>query len=111
MTTNIEERFFIAYDIPRIKVNEQIIPSTGECIGYDLVYPEITDSILISLICMEPCSVWGLDLPTREELKQNVLKFYINNVDFWGEPGEIRRDKKQIQDLFKVGRIEECVRI
>ena len=28
--------------IDKIRINEKFIPSTGECIDYDLVYPEFT---------------------------------------------------------------------
>ena len=100
-------------NVEKIRVNEQIIPSSGECIGYDLVYPSFTHEKQIELLKVIMHGTWI-------EMAQHFgTNYYMGRIDFrkhleaetfeealagmtcllWEELSE--KDKERVKDILK----------
>jgi hypothetical protein len=96
MTTNIERQFFDTFGIePKEKVNQTF---NGAEFKVETIkeYPQITDRILLELICIANHNgvYVNLEGPNIETIKNHLLEYFIF----------FRRDvKKYVQKLFKEG--------
>lgn len=123
MTTELEQEFFKVFGIEPIEYRKNVpclnFLSSGICNITDErcnpskcneyrpdktsrlwrdfmeVYPEITDRILLKLICKAHCLMFSIQGSSIELLKENILKEFI----YW--KGDV--DKSEIQQLFKEG--------
>ena len=70
------EELYKKAGVEKIRVNEMIIPSSGECIGYDLVYPSFTVEKQIELLKVIMQGTWI-------EMAQHFgTKFYMGEINF-----------------------------
>ena len=105
MTNEIEKKFFDTFGIEE-KTNKVY----GVQLDYHIDdYPQITDSILLELICihnqyLHPFSIYS---EKKEFLKNDILECMINILNYFyeHEMGEYFRLKQQVRKLF-----EEAVR-
>ena len=77
MTDKLEKQFFDTFGIEKRKTNKIYIPSTSECIAYDLEYPQITDRILLELICIVLNTFQTFEvyrIMEIDSLKEKILK-------------------------------------
>lgn len=100
MTTELEEQFFKTFGIEPIskwhKCKDYSCVCCDEydnCSKREFIYPEITDRILLKLICKVYCLMFSTQGTTIEILKEDILKEFI----YWQEDV----DKNEIQQLFK----------
>ena len=95
MTTDLEKKFFETFGVePRYKCTDGALEpcdeQCNECGYYELSYPQITDHILLELICiLNPYSYpSGKNI---QHLKEGVLEWCI----------KFKNDiKHQVQELF-----------
>ena len=92
MTNKTEKQFF---DIFGIEERELDYPDNFT------YYPEITDRILLELICLQPLSIEFKYPRNIEELKNTLLGYYIEELSLFAEPSEAEIFKQQVQALFK----------
>ena len=64
-------------------------------------YPQITDHILLELICLHNIYVWGVHSNTVNELKNILLEKYIEHVNLMADENEKQEYIQQLQALFK----------
>ena len=104
MTDKLEKQFFDTFGIEKRKTNKIYIPSTSECIGYDLEYPQITDRILLELICIVNTYLdegfWAENLTELKEEVLNNCLLVVNTTDY-GVAGYEEKFKHQVQALFE----------
>ena len=111
MTTDLEKQFFDTFGIEKTCNNKIINPANcpinkmRRCCGCDwLNYPQITDRILLELICVHntylEANLYSLDY---ESLGKEILEDLIEEQ----ESRELKKDyvsddmKQQVQALFK----------
>ena len=117
MTNELEKQFFLTFGIEpeeekyclwecRIPELEHI-PCSKECKHqrHDIYYPEITDRILLELICIHnqyshPFSIYG---EKKEFLKNDILECMINILNYFyeHEMEEYSKLKQQVRTLFE----------
>jgi len=111
MTTDLERQFFDTFGIePRHKCTDGALEPCDEqcnyCGYYELRYPQITDRILLELICIHNTYLetyfYGLEY---ESLRKEILKDLINEQESRElETYYVSDDMKhQVQALFKEG--------
>lgn len=66
-------------------------------------YPEITDRILLELICLNNIYLWETHTSTVNELKNVLLNKYIEHVNLMADENEKQEYIHQVQALFKEG--------
>ena len=107
MITELEKEFFKVFGIKpkwkdkRVKniktyyseEQAQYLRETTKNRNIQLCYPEITDRILLKLICKAYCLMFSIQGSSIEILKENILKEFI----YWQKDV----DKSEIQQLFK----------
>ena len=102
---SIEEKFFKTFGIEKSKLPSFCSDYVGHCIGCKYFrngqrecyeYPQITDSILLELICILTNTFTGETGSNYNKLKSQILKDCINNI----EKGQL---KAQVHSLFKGG--------
>lgn len=71
MATNLEKQFFDTFGIEPKETPSREYDSDGEICSYYVEYPQITDRILLELICI--CSRYGF-CPTARNIKDLKLK-------------------------------------
>lgn len=97
MTTELEEQFFKVFGVEKKCQCKNFINYADcfriptECKEYN--YPEITDRILLKLICKVYCLMFSIQGSSIELLKEDILKEFI----YWQEDV----DKSEIQQLFE----------
>lgn len=110
MTTDLEKQFFDTFGIKQIEYTQCTTIGCkhiyGDCNNcqfhnvYKVDYPQITDSILIELICI--LSRWHLDRRepyeimsiNKEQLKNQILSNSLYIAKFY-------KAKQQVQELFR----------
>lgn len=65
------------------------------------VYPQITDHILLELICLNDIYLWLVHLNTVDELKNILLGKYIEHVNLMADENEKQEYIHQVQAIFK----------
>ena len=102
MTSEIEKEFFKTFEIEPIskwhKCKDYSCVCCDEydnCSKREFIYPEITDRILLKLICKADCLMFSIHGSSIELLKENILKEFI----YWKDDVV----KSEIQQLFKEG--------
>ena len=107
MTNELEKQFFDTFGIEPIELPSREYDSDGEICSYYIEYPQITDRILLELICillsnnspyMFKLGDWNV-----EKLKDTVLTMCIKLPDFleWEDTSEYF--KHQVRTLFEEG--------
>ena len=101
MTTEIEKQFFDTFNIEKTQVDcEQLLRLDCEdcktCKYSVYEYPEITDRILLELVCIA-MGVTDFRASNIEDLKEVVLEVLINGIKYYNSE-EI---KHQVQALFE----------
>ena len=98
MTTNLEKQFFNTFEIePDVescyhKCDTKSYLNCKDCNKATVIYPQITDHILLELICIANDAYIDLKGTNIETMKNNLLENFIF----------FRRDvKQQVQALFK----------
>ncbi len=103
MTTDLEKQFFYTFEIKPYETPSREYDSDGEICSWYVEYPEITDRILLKLICLLSAYFsreqenWFRKCTSIKELKDWVLKAFI----------EVEKrslsiiPKYQVQALFK----------
>lgn len=107
MTTDLKKQFFDTFGI-EAKCETRAEHRKHECYGMvdcdecaSAIYPQITDSILLELICIlskyqkDRGSLLEIDEISLNEIKEEILEMLIYRVDGC---------KHQVQALFKEGR-------
>ena len=115
MTTDIERQFFETFGIEPIGCNDnKNCTGTLDCRTQcpNAKYPQITDRILLELICIankELIKSRHARGENTEELKNNILKTFIEDYTFYSKTYEKTYNrlgynfKQQVQSLFKEG--------
>lgn len=106
MITKLEQEFFKVFEIEPLRYVcyrgfDNCIDNDYNCHCHNkkpckdshAIYPEITDRILLKLICKAYCFMFPIQGSSIEFLKENILKEFI----YWQEDV----DKSEIQQLFK----------
>ena len=99
MTNEIEKKFFDTFEIE---------PKTNQAYGVQLdyyidVYPQITDRILLELICIATASEITVEfkgIKNVEHLKEVVLNYCIERYRYCLHKDEF---KQQVRTLFEEG--------
>ena len=103
MTNELEKTFFDTFGIEPIGCNDN-----KNCTGVldctqcpNVKYPQITDRILLELIFLQPLSI-EFEYPRNiKELKNTLLRYYIEELSLFAEPSEAEIFKQQVQALFE----------
>lgn len=67
------------------------------------VYPQITDRILLELICLKNIYLWETHMSTVNELKNILLNKYIEHVNLMADENEKQEYINQVRALFEEG--------
>lgn len=107
MTNELEKQFFDTFGIEPIEIPSREYDSDGEICSYYIEYPQITDSILLELICMAnqhedyPISTNIKNIQARTlRILLRTEKFYKNYYD---SDGRYKKLVKQVRTLFEEG--------
>ena len=92
MTNKTEKQFFDTFGIEERELD---YPDNFT------YYPDITDSILLELICINPLCVEFIRPKNISELKNIIIKYFIDNLKSYAELSEAEIFKQQVQALFK----------
>lgn len=68
------------------------------------VYPQITDRILLELICLNNIYLWETHTSTVNELKNVLLNKYIEHVNLMADENEKQEYINQVRALFEEGK-------
>ena len=106
MTTELEKQFFDTFGIEPHKVyppQDELFGSREEMTEFfEEAYPQITDSILLELICLISQHITYIDtiekFKTVEELKTLILEEVIYQYKHYGTKNTI---KHQVQAIFE----------
>ena len=110
MTNKLEKQFFDTFGIEPIKKQESELVAIGENIRglkraekpfYE--YPQITDRILLELICLKNTYLWETHMSTVNELKNILLNKYIEHVNLMADENEKQEYINQVRALFEEG--------
>ena len=72
-----------------------------ECNEAKVIYPQITDRILLDLICLNNIYLWETHTSTVNELKNVLLNKYIEYVNLMADENEKQEYINQVQSLFE----------
>lgn len=67
-------------------------------------YPQITDRILLELICLNNIYLWETHTNTVNELKNVLLNKYIEHVNLMADENEKQEYTNQVRALFEEGK-------
>lgn len=102
MTNELEKTFFDTFGIeprimtePRYSLNSEYYEVTVKN------YPQITDHILLELICLNNIYLWETHTSTVNELKNVLLNKYIEHVNLMADENEKQEYIHQVQAIFK----------
>lgn len=103
MTTEIEKTFFDTFGIePKLECIKPSDERCNECGCCELRYPQITDRILLVLICiLNTIDSYSYSSANTRELKEEIL---FNCIEFYQEIGtqqDINTLKHQVRTLFE----------
>ena len=95
MTNELEKQFFDTFGIEPIEIPSREYESDGEICSYYVEYPQITDRILLELICIlnENTTLdetYYQGASTVKELKKLVLKDLIKTKDNFDTIHQVR---------------------
>ena len=103
MTDELTKTFFDTFNIEPIGCNDN-----KNCTGVldctqcpNVKYPQITDRILLELIFLQPLSIEFKYPRNIKELKNTLLRYYIEELSLFAEPSEAEIFKQQVQALFE----------
>lgn len=109
--SEIEKRFFETFGIEKKEYIQCLSvgckhPSKDckDCELSDLwkiEYPQITDRILLKLICLNNIYLWGIHSSSINELKNILLEKYIEHVNLMANENKKQEYIQQVQVLFK----------
>lgn len=68
------------------------------------IYPEITDHILLELICLNNIYLWEAHASTVNELKNVLLNKYIEHVNLMADENEKQEYINLVRALFEDGK-------
>ena len=111
MTNELEKTFFDTFEVETkykcTKDGNCYFQECSKCDWYTRTYPQITDSILLELICihnqyLHPFSIYS---EKKEFLKNDILECMINILNYFyeHEMGEYSKLKRQVRKLFEEG--------
>lgn len=110
MTNELEKKFFDTFGIePEYKTcifkycknkKEYDCENCGDRIWH---YPQITDRILLELICLNNIYLWEIHTSTVNELKNVLLNKYIEHINLMADENEKQEYINQVQALFEEG--------
>ena len=105
MTNELEKTFFDTFGIepktiiePRYSLNTEYYEEKIE------KYPQITDRILLELICLNNIYLWETHTSTVNELKNILLNKYIEHVNLMANENEKQEYINLVQALFEEGK-------
>ena len=105
MTNELEKTFFDTFGIepktiiePRYSLNTEYYEEKIE------KYPQITDRILLELICLNNIYLWETHASTVNELKNILLNKYIEHVNLMANENEKQEYINLVQALFEEGK-------
>ena len=105
MTTEIEKTFFNTFGIepktiiePRYSLNTEYYEEKIE------KYPQITNRILLELICLNNIYLWETHTSTVNELKNILLNKYVEHVNLMADENEKQEYINQVRALFEKGK-------
>ena len=113
MTNELEKTFFDTFGIEPKCQNKFINPSKcpfnesrgcNDCVCFE--YPQISDRILLELICYcykHPFFLRGLNCNTVEDLKKDILLGLINMLYLPISKESKKKIKHQVRTLFEEG--------
>ena len=105
MTNELEKTFFDTFGIepktiiePRYSLNIEYYEEKIE------KYPQITDHILLELICLNNIYLWEAHASTVNELKNVLLNKYIEHVNLMADENEKQEYINLVRALFEEGK-------
>lgn len=105
MTNELEKTFFDTFGIepktiiePRYSLNTEYYEEKVE------KYPQITDHILLELICLNNIYLWETHTSTVNELKNILLNKYIEHVNLMADENEKQEYINLVRALFEEGK-------
>ena len=105
MTNELEKTFFDTFGIkpktiiePRYSLNTEYYEEKVE------KYPQITDRILLELICLNNIYLWETHASTVNELKNVLLNKYIEHVNLMADENEKQEYINLVRALFEEGK-------
>lgn len=108
MTNELEKTFFDTFGVePEYKTcifkycknkKEYDCENCGDRIWH---YPQITDRILLELICLNNIYLWETHTSTVNELKNVLLNKYIEHVNLMADENEKQEYINQVRALFE----------
>ena len=111
MTNELEIQFFQCFGIkpfiycskPRLDCDARNKGSCRKDCEYysSVLYPQITDRILLELIFLQPLSIEFKYPRNIKELKNTLLGYYIEELSLFAEPSEAEIFKQQVRTLFE----------
>lgn len=111
--SEIEKQFMEVFGIePQYKIcpfHHCIYKKEYDCDNCDdrvWEYPQITDHILLELICLNNIYLWEVHTSTVNELKNVLLDKYIEHVNLMADENEKREYINQVQVLFRSNNYE-----
>ena len=111
MTNELEKRFFDTFGIPRL-CTSQVCKYWGDCEGclhypnFALDYPQITDRILLNLICIANEYENYPETTNMKNIKERTLRILLRAEKFYdknhyGSDRQYKKLIKQVRTLFK----------
>lgn len=105
MTTELEKQFFDTFGIEPYEIPSREYNADGEVCSWFVEYPQITDRILLELICLNNrhyVTLEDLIFPKNiETIKESVLKTFIRRNKVFVDEGYSGFCVKAVQALFK----------
>ena len=111
MTNELEKKFFDTFGIKQREYTQCCSlgckkPYT-DCVNcqyhevYKIDYPQITDRILLELICLNNIYLWETHASTVNELKNVLLNKYIEHVNLMADENEKQEYINLVRALFE----------
>ena len=107
MTNELEKKFFDTFGIEPIEIPSREYDSDGEICSYYVEYPQITDRILLELICIANQYEDYSQTTNMKNIKARTLRILLRNEkfykNFYENDKRYKKFKHQVQALFEEG--------
>lgn len=105
MTSELEKTFFDTFGIEPKTIIEPRYSLNAEYYEEKIKkYPQITDRILLELICLNNIYLWETHTSTVNELKNILLNKYIEHVNLMADENEKQEYINLVRALFEEGK-------
>ena len=105
MTNELEKTFFDTFGIESKTIIEPHYSLNTEYYEKKIEkYPQITDHILLELICLNNIYLWETHTSTVNELKNILLNKYIKHVNLMADENEKQEYINLVRAMFEEGK-------